>query len=953
MNLGDGLMLETQILNGKPKLILAPYGVQEKTTKQVVIKGRTHKTTLKGKHPAQVLHVVQHNSAKAEQPVPKGRSAVGGAPPGKSPANVLKELENKHHDQNGQQTRLDAGRGKPVPKKMSNVPKQRLQKPPISAEELRESLVCLTQEQFQQILMTINHGTKPGTTDQTEEKPEAEEVTENPAEEDEANNGLADNNALLTTDQTGDNLFSTLGERERDKSMQEARKAQWRRELDEQVALKKKLKEADKDGINLRRWETYGRDSSVSERTVSSDLLKNTPLNDYSTPEQEDLMLKTSTGTETSESSPLGRASSFSSPELPAAIRSAFVLGEAAPLDHPFSAVKRQQQKRWLEELNKQREEAAVRKMEEKQKLQESVQHDHWAMHFDSFKKPSPVAPNTVTFLQLENPHQTSEAVGSTVSSANHHQPEQLETMKSTEEKDFQSQKAGFLRTMTSLLDPVQIEERNRKRVKQLEHQKAIAAQVEEKRRRKQLEDQQRLMEEQEEERRLAREQEEMRQQYEEDSFKQKQKEEVLDQKTKELYQRMQQAQEEAQRLKQEQRMRHLIQKGHDISNLQKNTAGDTLYPEISMAASRTTDVRSDDQSITSSVMKQSTLSVTSPRRDTAVQTDNLNFVMKPYPVSHYKEMTWRHPHNASPDIPIEFKDQQRKADVQTNKSHVQRDRNDSSKENTNAYNDVYDQFARTEKQGKEHGRKPDWNKNRPPKKYIPASERYPRGLQKQREESKVRRQMELMHLVEKNSSNNLHLRKGNSPEKSPIPREETKISPHHEDMNTVQEARKQEGRVQTVESSFKRPDSPPVPAVKNRLHHAQKRSTVTPIPSVHNGNTVSIQRHVTPDLEKLESDRPPSSQFVPYVRTKEIYYLDPDAPISRPSTHEPQHNPPGNDLESRQIFSCDHGKDPLLNPNVVRNKDRQQAILRGLSELRKGLLQKQRELETGLMPDV
>ncbi|XP_077134612.1 coiled-coil domain-containing protein 66 isoform X1 [Ranitomeya variabilis] len=955
MNLGDGLMLETQILNGKPKLILAPYGVQEKTTKQVGTKGRTHKTGLKGKSPAQVLHVVQNNSAKAEQPVLKARSAVGGAPPGKSPANVLKDLENKHHDQNVQQTRLDAGRGKPVPKKISNVPKPRLQqKPPISAEELRESLVCLTQEQFQQILMTINQGSKPVTSDQTEEeKPEiVEDLTENPEEEE------ADKNLLPTSDQTRDtqtvSLFNTLGERERDKSVQEARKAQWRRELDEQVALKKKLKEADKDGINVRHRETYDRDSSVSQRTVSSDLLKNTPLNDYSTPDQEDLMLKTSTGTETSESSPLGRASSFSSPELPAAIRSAFVLGEAAPLDHPFSAVKRQQQKKWLEELNKQREEAAVRKMEEKQKLQESVQHDHWAMHFDSFKKPSPVAQNTVPFLQLENPQPSSEPLGGTVSlSANHHQPEQLETVKSTEEKDFQSQKAGFLRTMTSLLDPVQIEERDRKRVKQLEHQKAIAAQVEEKRRKKQLEDEQRLMEEQEEERRLAREREEMRQQYEEDSFKQKQKEEVLDQKTKELYQRMQKAQEEAQRLKQEQRMRHLLQKGHDISNLQKNTTGDPLYPEISSAASRTTDVRSDDQNITSSVMKPSTLTVTSPRRDTAVQTDDLNFVMKPYPVSHYKEMTWRHQHNASPDIPIEFKDQQRKADVQTNKSHVQRDRNDSSKENSNAYNDVYDQFARTEKQGKEHGRKPDWNKNKPPKKYIPASERYPRGLQKQREESKVRRQMELMHLVEKNSSNNLHLRKGKSPEKSPIPREEAKISPHREDVKTGQEARKQEDRVQTVESSFKRPDSPPVPAVKNRLHHAQKRSTVTPIPLVHNGNTVSIQRHVTPDLEKLESDRPPSSQFVPYVRTREIYYLDPDAPMSRPSTHEPQHNPPGNDQESQQIFISDHAKDPLLNPNVVRNKDRQQAILRGLSELRKGLLQKQRELETGLMPDV
>ncbi|XP_040263640.1 coiled-coil domain-containing protein 66 isoform X1 [Bufo bufo] len=960
MNLGDGLMLETQILNGKPKLILAPYGVQEKTAKQVGNKGRTQKSTLKGKNPAQVLHV-ENNHAKTEQPVLKGRSAVGGAPPSKPPSNVLKELENKHHDQNVQQTRLDAGRGKPVPKKISNVPKQRLQqKPPISAEELRESLVCLTQEQFQQILMTLNHGNKPGTTDQTaeqgEEKPETgENLTENAAIEEEASSGLAEKNDLPTTGQIGDgqtvNLFSTLGERERDKSLQEAKKAQWRRELDEQVALKKKLKESEKDGINLRTREAYGRDS-VSERAVSSDLPKNTPFYDYSTPDQEDPMLKTSTGTETSESSPFGRASSFSSPELPAAIRTAFVLGEAAPLDHPFSAVKRQQQKRWLEELNKQREEAAQRKMEEKQKLQEeSVQQDHWAMHFDSFKKPSPVSQNTVTFQQFENSRATPDPVGGTPSpSASYRQQEQIETLKSTEEEHFQSQKTGFLRTMTSLLDPVQIEERDRKRLKQLEHQKAIAAQVEEKRRRKQLEEEQKQQEEQEEERRLAREQEQMRQQYEADSLKQKQKEEVLDLKTRELYHSMQKAQEEAQRLKLEQRMRHLQQKGHDISNLQKNIEGDTVHPETSRAAGRTNDVRSDD---TNSIRSQSALTLTSPRKDTAVQTDDLNFLMKADPISFRKEVTWRHEHNASPDIPIELKDQQRKAEVQTKKSHVQRDRNDSSKENTNAYNDVYDQFARTEKQSKDHGRKPDWNKNRPQKKYIPASERYPRGLQKQREENKTRRQIELLHLVEKNSSNNLYLRKGNSPEKSPVPREEAKISPHHEDIKTTQDAKKQEDRVQKTESNFKRSDSPPVPAVKNRLHQAQKRSTVTPVPAIYNGNAVSIQRHVTPDLEKLESDRPPSSQFVPYVRTKEIYYLDPNAPMSRPSTHEPQHNPSGKDQESRQIFNSNHAKDPLLNPNVVRNKDRQQAILRGLSELRKGLLQKQRELETGLMPDV
>ena len=38
------------------------------------------------------------------------------------------------------------------------------------------------------------------------------------------------------------------------------------------------------------------------------------------------------------------------------------------------------------------------------------------------------------------------------------------------------------------------------------------------------------------------------------------------------------------------------------------------------------------------------------------------------------------------------------------------------------------------------------------------------------------------------------------------------------------------------------------------------------------------------------EAGRPPSSQFIPYVRTNEVYYLDPDAPLTRPSTHDPQY---------------------------------------------------------------
>lgn len=39
---------------------------------------------------------------------------------------------------------------------------------------------------------------------------------------------------------------------------------------------------------------------------------------------------------------------------------------EATPVEHPFSAMKQEQQKKWLLDLDKQKEEAKLRKIEEK-----------------------------------------------------------------------------------------------------------------------------------------------------------------------------------------------------------------------------------------------------------------------------------------------------------------------------------------------------------------------------------------------------------------------------------------------------------------------------------------------------------------------------------------------------------------------------------------------------------
>lgn len=67
---------------------------------------------------------------------------------------------------------------------------------------------------------------------------------------------------------------------------------------------------------------------------------------------------------------------------------------------------------------------------------------------------------------------------------------------------------------------------------------------------------------------------------------------------------------------------------------------------------------------------------------------------------------------------------------------------------------DPYEAYARTDRT---HGqqqllRRPEWNTQRPGKAFVPASERYPASLQRHRQENRMRRQMELMTLVERNT---------------------------------------------------------------------------------------------------------------------------------------------------------------------------------------------------------
>ncbi|XP_072732497.1 coiled-coil domain-containing protein 66 isoform X1 [Ciconia boyciana] len=938
MNLGDGLKLETEVLDGKPRLILASSD-KSKPAMKMGNKARVPKQALRIRHTGHVLRSTQNACIKQENLTkPRSESSLS-----MTKGEKLQVTKHPSHEagtkdrslifQRYSTNRYPDSENPDVVKKS----KQKPQNPCVSAEDLR-SLVCLTQEQLQQIWMTVKEGTRSisethnekqeemATNEASEENivllPKACEVSPVP---DEANSdssrkqeAYAQPGQKVTKDSWKPaDMFSTLGEREGEKFLLDFRKTQWKKELDEQVALKKKLKETLEGEVGYF-WAKPGNNKAHKEKVETADPDKTVLPADSIITTKENCVCTTALITEANKaplnvsSAPAGQSSDFSSSDLPAVNCTAFVLG--------------------------------------------AEEHDRWAMHFDSLKNHlnanaqhplngiykkqpeslclSPDPKELTAFIHPFSPAALGNLMPSKVGNA------EKAAKNSTLEH---GQKVSFLRSMTALLDPAQIEERDRRRQKQLEHQKAIMAQVEEKRKKKQLEEEQRKWEEQEEEQRLAREKEQMQKQFEEDLLKQKQKEELVTLKTNELYQTMQKAQELAQRLKQEQRIRDLAQKGHDISKLQKNLGGgDTEFENCNDDISHQSHNFSDD--IKSHIDQQ-----TSPRKDTAVQTDDFN-------TSAYTESAEaRTVCCGSPDISIEYKETSSSKKYQKEMQYIDKNKM-SGKENGGIYSDLYEQYARKERQIKPSekcSKRPDWNINKPGKRYIPASERYPKQLQKQREENKVRRQMELLQLVERNTPGNLCPKKGGYSERSPSPHEE--INMKNKGHRVIKEEQLHKNHL-----NEERSESPPVPAVKNRLHQVQQKQIHASNFLVHNNNsrreknikTDTQQRSSPPPV--TEAGRPPSSQFIPYVRTNEVYYLDPDAPVTRPSTHDPQYRQFNDSYQTpRQIFSSDHVRDPLLNPDVVKSRERQQAILKGLSELRQGLLQKQKELETALIPAI
>ncbi|KAM7006483.1 LOW QUALITY PROTEIN: coiled-coil domain-containing protein 66 [Tautogolabrus adspersus] len=841
MNLGDGLLFELE--NGKPRLILLSHGA-EKNPSKPSCRPRTA-NILSSRQPSCVDEVLGEERPARQLAVRhrESKSKTGGAAAsftsntsttgGKSTTgcNVkvtpkVKSDRQKHSTTVGS-LRTNGKTGQPQSSGTQAGGKKGQKDMSVrGGTGLKDGLVCLTNEQLQKILNTVqtsSTGRLPPEESRTQENKTSSKSDSSTneggemKEKDRGGGGGGTETPGCSQDKNNrlsGSLFSWIDQRQSEsRAAVDAKKAQWRRELDEQVALKQQKQ----------------------QRSAPSTLQAE---------EDTDSLLSVQ--------------SSVSHREQPAAIRSSLRLGEVTPVEEVLGLERREdQRRRWLQELDRQREETTERRRIEKLLQSQTEDHELWATHFDSLQKKPPV-------LQTAAPSAPSAPPPALSNGSERGEWEPSSSLSlvweamsscgaesvggaSVDTTSGYPTRASHLRTMTALLDPAQIEERERRRLKQLEQQRDIEAQLEERRRLKEQEEARRREEEEREERRLALERDRLESRYELDTQKERQK------------------------------------SSHQAEQSKKNP--DEEETKEHRAATRRGVSSKDEEE------EEEVNSSDSPYKDTAVQTDeapSLARTADTHGSSHYQ-----HPPSLAAAPP-------------NSRSRAGR----AGKENICVQaaggggaggGDPYEAFARTER-SKRDKRRPEWNTQRPSRRFVPASERYPAPLQRHRHESRLKRQAELLALQEK--------------------------------------------------ACLSRTDPPPLSQDPRLLPNPSQTETSPDrkVESVTRGSSFSAA--LDPDRPSPPPLYPPVLEYIPYVRTDEVFNLDPLEPADTPPPHTHTEAPPQTSTSPPAPPAPPH-RDALLHPELrhTTQTHRQQEILRGLAQLRQGLLQKQRELEIDLNP--
>ncbi|XP_014827940.1 PREDICTED: coiled-coil domain-containing protein 66 [Poecilia mexicana] len=833
MNLGDGLLFELE--NGKPRLILLTHAGVVKNPIKLPSKHRAA-SILSARQPS-CLEEVQPEERTAQQAArgPRevrckaaaaaaasscsssisttdGRSSVlnSSKTPGRHKERASKAMAkvktNKH--------KLSSAVG-PLgsPRRTDLFPNGErgdgVSQPVLSSVDagLKDGdVVCVTGEQLRELLGSITVSTGCAQRGPEEQAAQGGQIHTNSVSS--VNGG---EERQIKEDEKGEEMkeegddeygrlhrssFSWFKERRPDsRAAIDAKKAQWKRELDEQVALKQQLQLS---ALSRLQGEEYAESiSSVGHR------------------------------------------------EHPAAIRSSLRLGEVTPMEEMLSVERKEEQRRvWLEELDRQREETAERRKQEKLQRRQTEDHEHWAAHFDSLQRRAPAqpaAPGRLSGSERDdwNPSSSLSLVWEGTSSCG---ADSVMAASVDSTRGFPS-RSSYLRTMTSLLDPAQIEERERRRLKQLEQQRAIEAQMEERRRQRELEEAMRKREEEEEERRVAMEREKLQKQYELEILKKKEK---------------------------------------VLVELQNDPVPPPEQPEIDGGSEETPGSRTVTREAESVENGDSGSSF----KDSSVQTEDA-----PPPAAADRVQT----------ADISVQNQNRPAPCGSAEPNSRSRAPRAGKENIclPAGEDPYAPFARTERSRRSKTR-PEWGTQRPSRRFVPASERYPVALQRDRQESRLRRQAELLALQKTRPSRT----------EPPAPQQEARLCPNGQQSRT--------SPTKKVESGLK-------------------------------GNIDSDRgRSPAAQSQQAPSSPPPALEFIPYLRTAEVFSLDPLEPADTPPPRTHPGPPPA---EASSPPPGSSRRDPLLHPEMLLGSQRQQEILRGLAQLRQGLLQKQKELETDLKP--
>jgi len=563
----------------------------------------------------------------------------------------------------------------------------------------------------------------------------------------------------------------------------------------------------------------------------------------------------------------------------------------------------------------------------------------------------------------------------------------------------------NHLRKMTSLLDPAQKDAMRMKRIKQQEHRRAIAEQVAERKRMKEEEERIRRLEDEEADRKLREEVDSMQSQFEKEKLTQLQKEEVRDQKTRQLYQQMQEAQASALKEKFEKRQKLLRKNGHDTSRLEQHHKIELIkaksneeilksnIPSINLHGinSPTPQImslsRGPGEQFENSIYKnQYQASINQPVRLEKVGDDN--------PIRLEISVTKSNSFNNTKEISIQT-DQVKNTDknglntsfisvspteyipLPISSSRKKRSKNDQSSshqkgddkmasalkkrnELKTSPSNLYDKYAKQNKINKsQKGPKPKWGVgDKSKKKFVPASSKYTAGgseERKRREEAKQRRINELRKQQQANEKlflrtegaeiNRVNRKVTETKRNSKINDECTKITETRRN-NKINDDTKKGINKRYEEKNFKK-------EILINEHDAEGQS--------HNKMTlenIDIDKRpmsVTTLDAKYQANRHTAgspvpgnlADFVEYRRSDAV--LDPNAPQSRPDTGYNNYASELNAVNESPLPNTVVRKNTNIDITVdsarLKNKERQDQILKEISILRKGLLLKQREI--------